>query len=953
MHVTLQKLWSAYSAALGSALARAWLVGLGLALVAAGYLARVGTWPWRLSAFAALACVAGGWALHWVRQRNTPRKAETIIERVLVPARPEAGARVARALRLANDVGQRNTGESPVLAQLFYERALDEFGSQPVTELGQRRAHRLRWVTVGGLALIGAALALGSRQVVEGLDVLGAVNGVAPVPMTWLSEVEIISQPPAYLGERPTRLVLDSAALLPEGSELLVRGRPVAAGRNLVLTDGKTEVGFADDGSGAVVAHWPLVGFARLQIAVRFGDVLVLEPSALEVEAQPDAVPIVHLADAPRELDLTTLERLELRWTATDDHALSEVALVLRSGGREERRPLEHFPADQQSGAGGHVLYPSDPFLQRVFLPVIVRVEARDNDARLGSKWGVSEAFTLRPSVPGSPEAERFAALTGLRDALVRYFAEQFLSEPTQAVAPRVPPERQRRTRLSALSALEREAAQRLSGNYGGLEVPKGWAPFVRGQFQRLRRAIESGKDERSTLEGVVLGVDSALQNLGNRDAGEVAKRLGDVAEEAAFGAHLAQQSEHDREVGQERLRLAVSVLDAGGKQLTRLAALGRDLGSVTEADLGRVRRAQETGDFFHAELAALHLAARLHRPNPSFGAKGGGGVESGSGQGGQGGEDGSDPASDADAEFDRLAQELEQLSQEHADGLERSAGALDDAERSLNDDGTSAEAKRRAELLRRQVVGLPQPGEDPGTSEASAALAREHTGAMAHELERMAFEGALESGVRARGAAEEALRRGDLPDFVQDQLRSTLRELESQLQWAAEQQKARKVATEQAARAALEQLSRQERELALRARRLSSDEASSSGKPTSAGLPDEVKTRLRNASRLMDEAARALESGSGEQGVELQRQAQRLLEESETGKTESGDEGSPQQQSGSRRSAPSIGGGDVPAADRRNAAEDFRKRVLNGLGQRGSGSLSGAVKRYAEGLLR
>ena len=45
--------------------------------------------------------------------------------------------------------------------------------------------------------------------------------------------------------------------------------------------------------------------------------------------------------------------------------------------------------------------------------------------------------------------------------------------------------------------------------------------------------------------------------------------------------------------------------------------------------------------------------------------------------------------------------------------------------------------------------------------------------------------------------------------------------------------------------------------------------------------------------------------------------------------------------------------GGEVPPEGKAEKAEDFRKRVLEGLGKDKGGRLSPAVKRYAEGLLQ
>src|SRR5690606_17554198 len=145
-----------------------------------------------------------------------------------------------------------------------------------------------------------------------------------------------------------------------------------------------------------------------------------------------------------------------------------------------------------------------------------------------------------------------------------------------------------------------------------------------------------------------------------------VSKALGDVADEAAFAARQAQEGEEILEESTERLDLAIDVISEGAVNLRKLGVLGADIGSVAAADLWRVRTSREQNDFLHAELAALHLAARLHRPNPSFGAKGGGGgaVESGMGSsGGQSAQPEGEP-SDADSAFDRLARELAELAE-------------------------------------------------------------------------------------------------------------------------------------------------------------------------------------------------------------------------------------------------------------------------------------------------
>ncbi len=924
-------------------MARAVFALLLLSVVAAAHVARGGT----LSARAAAATlVASALLLLVVRALRARRSLSTpgqVIRKVLISTQRDLGERTLRAFNLLEQK-QSLRGQSAELADLHFERLVQRASLDAVSNLGKRRARifaQLALLLLGTSTLVAVAAPL---RLLEGLDVLAARNGRAPVDMRWLERPRIDGRPPSYLRQQDSVLALDSAAVLPEGTELSVRGRALHQDRELVLTDGVEQVPFVDDGSGALVAHWTLTRTVELKVAAKFGDVLIHEPRVLQLHSQRDRVPSVQLEGAPAEHELDKLEKLELRWSAIDDHSISQVDLVLRSGGRIERRTLERYPSDKRRASGGYVLYPHDAFLKRIFLPVTVRIEARDNDARQGSKWGQSAPIVLKPPTVGSPQNARYAALKALRDRLVDFLGKRIELDAIEE--PKAKAEA-RRQLLEELTKLETEGLDSLAKEYQGLAVPRGWLNFARGQLERLRLAYRNKRNELKATEEAVLAIDSPLGSLAFRDAQAVAKQLGDVAEEAALGARQAQESEA-RDAGVERLDIAISVLRDGAKQLQALGVLGADLGNVALADLGRVTRSREQLDMMHAELAALHMAARLHRPNPSYSSKGGGGggTESGGGRSGGSGTDAQGDPSQADKDFNRLAEDLARLAQEHGDAVDRTSMALDSAESGLETEQLSEEAKQRAEQLRRSAVHLPQPGERPGTGRASAALAREHTGAMAHDLERLALDEALESGRRARAAAEDAQRRGVDPQ-TQAQLQRTLSELKEQIAWAEQLQRQIQQQKEQAAQKSLSEIGELERELSERARRMS-EEASGQ-----AALPQDVRDRLSQAQRFMEEAANRLRSGEGEVGLNLQRSAQRLLEESETGQTggeEQDQRGPDGEQTGKRR----VGtGGDVPDPEADNGAEEFRRRVLQGLGKRGGGRLSKAVKRYAEGLLR
>jgi hypothetical protein len=217
--------------------------------------------------------------------------------------------------------------------------------------------------------------------------------------------------------------------------------------------------------------------------------------------------------------------------------------------------------------------------------------------------------------------------------------------------------------------------------------------------------------------------------------------------------------------------------------------------------------------------------------------------------------------------------------------------------------------------------------------------------------MEKLELVDALESGKGATSSLDDALRRpgvGSVSDHELGEIRDSVRE---QLEWAEQMAERLRRDAEARAREALSRAGENERAFAERAERLS--ERGLSGE---AALPDDVTERLAQARDVMQRAAEALASGRGEEGVERQREAQRLLEQSDTGKTRDHDE-QPERPSKSghdQEASQEIAiGGNVPPKAEQKQAEEFRRRVLRGLAEQKSDRLSPAVKRYAEGLLR
>ncbi len=383
---------------------------------------------------------------------------------------------------------------------------------------------------------------------------------------------------------------------------------------------------------------------------------------------------------------------------------------------------------------------------------------------------------------------------------------------------------------------------------------------------------------------------------------------------------------------------------------MRRLGVLGRDLGEIVDADLARVKRAREGRDLPHAELAARDLAARLKLPDPSFGSRGvhRGGGESGGARGTPGDDDEESP-DDVEEAFNAAAQDLERLAQDHAGEIGKTEQALAGATDRDEMDRMREEAKRHAEAVREAARELPAVGSGSDSWTSKGAAARELAEQMAHALEDGRPDEAVESGRSATGALDEGkkmLEKGRSMDDPTGQdlkrLEGVRRRIQSEQKWAESQLEALRQHAAERAGKQLEAGGDEEGKLADRARDLA-DRGRDQG-----SLPQEAIESIGDAERAARQAAEALRRGDADKGLERQREAQRDLEAADEGlRGEDDGKGS------TSEGAPAKDPVDIPGGAEHKGPEDFRRRVVRGLGQPGSNALKDAVRRYAEGLLR
>lgn len=936
--------------ALSNRLAKAWrkregpalklltVMGLLTASTATAHVSRGGTLTARIGAACLLLGTLAAILFLARYQRRGWESERGILRRVLWPVDRRLAQQALRAVGLVERTVSDEHAGSTELARHHYEKLLRKASVDAVKKQASRRATAWRWATLALVLAILAGVLPDPMRVLEGFDVLLASKGKAPVPFIQLDLPRVVVRPPSYLRLADRAARFGASHELATGSTIQVQGVARYPGRSLVLTDGEREVPFISNGRGGLTASWSLRKSADLRVASRFGDVVIEEPESLSAEALPDTTPVVVVEGAPKKVSMQDFDHLDIRYFVTDDHGVRQVDLVIASGKRETRKVLQQLSGDSRVARGGYTLDSGDELLRRMFLPVSVVVEGKDDDPIAGPKWGRSEAITILPPPVGKPEAMRYTALSEAASRFTDLLAIYHETEANRG-------ERRERIQVARKAAID-HMNESLDKSYAGLEVPNGMTNFLKGQLRVLGRAPKPGVSRKRQLEDAILAMDAALARLSAVEARSVSVLLADVVEEIAEGAHQAREAETKKR-GHERAVHALELARDGAAELVKLGVLGGDLGSVAEGDLARVGRALEHDDLVHTELAARHLAARLRRPNPSFGSASRGGVESGASSGAR---QRDEKASQSDEQFDQLAQELEQLARDHARGIVSAEHSLNEARESANMDALAEEAKRRARAVRESVADLPQVGADPGTASAAAALAREHAQAMAQNLERLDLGEAVRSGHEALDALQETQRRiegGSEYWRGREELQEAKARLETELKWAKQKlDKLEREAT-QKARQALGEVSQKERELAKRAGNLAGR-----GKNDQSPLPEDLLRRLERAETLMRQAADELAEGRAEDGLDLQKDAQRLLEQSRSGKTT--DRNNPGERDTGDHGGKNLStAGEVPDPDEKDKTKDFRKRVLEGLGREGTGRLSPAIKRYAEELLR
>ena len=386
---------------------------------------------------------------------------------------------------------------------------------------------------------------------------------------------------------------------------LTVRGTPVHSGRRLLLTDGTAEVPFVDDGTGQVVARWPLAETVKppRRRALRRGRDPRVAGHRHRVDPRSRARR--RRSRARRSASCSRARKTPPRSRSTTrPPTITGSARCISSCAR----PLARSDACSRGStarrspiAAATTCARAIPFIKKSHAPIEIRVEAKDNDPITGPKWGASEAITVVPPDVGEPEARRLAALVRLRDALVDALAWRLASRRAEGA---------RRTRREFLDRearfdddderAPRDDARHVVRGRARARSPRGDAAWshAQGEGGRLepgplaehhgaRRRREGDRAHRARRRRGRAGTGTEGHARGREGARRRRRR-------SRGRAARSRRSRPRRRAGIQRMDAAVMVLGGGGRAMMRLGALGRDLGEIVEMDLVRVDRARE-----------------------------------------------------------------------------------------------------------------------------------------------------------------------------------------------------------------------------------------------------------------------------------------------------------------------------------------------------------------------
>lgn len=147
-----------------------------------------------------------------------------------------------------------------------------------------------------------------------------------------------------------------------------------------------------------------------------------VEAQTRRIELEPDRPPEVQLYTPGDELDVASLERIELAYSAEDDYGISRIELVWTEAGSRRRKPLG-IPENGQRTAQGKFLWDLEEASIAPGSETVYYIEVADNDTVSGPNIGQSASYRLRVFSPREKHEKLVVRQRELLERILRALA--------------------------------------------------------------------------------------------------------------------------------------------------------------------------------------------------------------------------------------------------------------------------------------------------------------------------------------------------------------------------------------------------------------------------------------------------------------------------------------------------------------------------------------------------
>lgn len=355
--------------------------------------------------------------------------------RLIAGRAPELSLDVLAAVELSRALGERHDF-SPALANAFLRDVDVRASKADLAQLVDATAVRRTGAALLAILVVCAvALAVWRERARRGFDVLATAKVAALVerrePIT--GDVTLTYRYPAYTGLSPRTVEGTSGELsAPAGTEVKLETRADRDIDGAAVDVNGQRVPFKRTGARALEGTFVLSKPGSYHFLFLDGDSVVAKGPDLTINIEADAAPEVRLNAPADAVEIDAEEQaVTVKYDATDDYGLAELALVYRAPGQSEQRiKLAHDDGRSTRGqyrweAGALKLLPGQS--------VSYYLEATDNDAVAGPKKGVSRTQSLKLYSAAEHRRQAVHKAEALWERLVMHLADRMEGPDRQA----------------------------------------------------------------------------------------------------------------------------------------------------------------------------------------------------------------------------------------------------------------------------------------------------------------------------------------------------------------------------------------------------------------------------------------------------------------------------------------------------------------------------------------